>query len=93
MNIKLEDLDNPEQVARWNEVLDHACVVIQARWDEVDEGFLWLTLDPEDAQTWGLYPELIINLKGGIAEYTVSRFYYKTFAELITAANVRTAAG
>jgi hypothetical protein len=92
--VTLQDLeDRPFQAARWREVIEHTIVVSGAELDEVNEGFITLFLDEDDANMWGIYSILSISPGGTVAEYNVNiPYHYPTFTHLLTAAAARTAA-
>lgn len=88
--MKLEEVENPGVISRWQEVLDHRITVVEALPDS--DGGVILGLDKEDAEQWGLYPVLAISPEGTIAEQNVDiPFQYKAFQGLLKAAAVRTA--
>jgi len=90
--VELEEVENPKIQERWLEVINHDVRVENAEPDDVDEDFVVLFLNEEDALKWGIYPVLCVEPGGKVAEYMVSQpSYYNTFATLLTAANVRTA--
>lgn len=89
--IEIQELYS-SQGERWREVYDHTIAILSADYDE-ESGQLVLTLDEEDADTWGIYPILVIAPNGSVAEYQVAiPFYYQSFADLITASAVKTIA-
>lgn len=88
---ELEELDNPFQVERCKEVLQHGAIA-EVREDEVSEGQLVVELEQETATMWGVYAFLYIDRGGNIAEAMVNHpFFYATFGQLLQGAAVRTA--